>query len=286
MRTQLIFTLLLALASTILLASTTLEARTVTLRCSAGYSINVTIELHLVLTAEERERGDPTSHTETLSCPPDQTIELPDDAVPYDGLHAEWDMTDPNGNTTDGSLPAAPAPGDPPPGRYAVWGVHPSAPASYLCNSRSCIDDPVAPTFVQQGEFTIGSFDRGTTFDLITRVFDANTSSPVRDALVSVRKATDSNIAASGITDVSGVRKLTMEAGETYYIHVEAPGYGAHQSDSFQLLSNHEWRILMVPSSATSIDIRNLFLAWPGWLLIALVILVIVLVARLLRSRP
>lgn len=253
------------------------EAKTVTLRCSPGYTISVTIELHVVLTEAEREAGEASTWTRTLSCPPDQTFELPAHAQPYDGLHAEWDMTDPNGVDSSGSLPPAPGPNDPPPGRYAVWGSHPLAPTSYICNSRSCVEDPIAPTFIQPGEFVIGSYDEGSTFDLTTVVLDAKSMQPIPNSNVIIHLERDDSKSAEGSTGASGRKELSLKAGDTYYIQVESSGYFPQRSDSFQLFRDHEWRMLMMAESTAS---QNHPINWIVWPLLFLVFILVILIVR------
>jgi hypothetical protein len=263
-------------------ASTPAFAKTVTLRCAPGYTIDVTIELHIVLTEAEREAGESSSWTRTLSCPPDLTLDIPDRVVPYDGLHADWDMTAPDGTESSGSLPPAPAPGEPPPGHYAAWGTHPLAPRSYVCNSRTCVEDPVAPTFVQPGEFVIGDFDDGDVFDLTTVVLDAQTMLPVPNATVTIYRDSDSLRVARGTTEASGRRTLGVDAGGTYFIHVEGNGYSPQRSDAFQVFRAHEWRILLTPAPAggQQTPLGSLLSAWYPWIILLLLILLIVSALR------
>ncbi len=253
------------------------EAKTVTLRCSPGYTISVTFELHVVLTEAEREAGESDTWTRTLSCPPDQTIDIPAHAQPYDGIHAEWDMTDPNGAESSGSLPAAPAPNDPPPGRYAAWGVHYWAPTSYICNFRSCVEDPIAPTFMQPGEFVIGSYDEGSNFDLTTAVLDAKSMQAIPNATVTIHLEKDDSKSAEGMTGISGRKRLSLKAGGTYYIQVESLGYFSQRSDDFQLFRDHEWRMLMTADTATS---KSSSVNWLVWSLLLLVIILVIFIAR------
>lgn len=239
------------------------EAKSITLRCSPGYSVNITIRVHRVLTQSQRELGEVSSYTKTLSCPPDQTIQLIEDVeYPYDGLHANWDMTDPVGVNSNGVLPPRPGPFDPTPGEFAVWGVHPLAPKSYICNSRTCDVDPIAPTFIQPGEFVIGSYDDNATFDLTTVVLDANTTLPIPNASVTIHRNIDSSQAAQGITEPSGRSQLSLNAGDTYYIEVESSGYFPQRSDSFQIFRDHEWRMLLTSGAAMTTaneDVRGAY---------------------------
>ena len=277
----------------VLLGSTSTEAKTITLRCSPGYTIDVTIELHIVLTQEERELGLPSSWTESLSCPPDQTIDLPDEAQPYDGLHAEWTMTGPGGGPpTTGSLPPAPLAGEPAPGRYAYWGVRPGAPTSYICNSISCDPDPVAPTFIQTGEFVIGSYDEAVTFDLTTVVLDATTMLPISNASATIHRDADSSQVAQGFTAASGRSQSALPAGDTYYIQVDSSGYHPQRSDAFQIFRDHEWRMLLSPATSaiaisTGRTTSGSFLDnWYAWVILFLLVLIVILIARSRRTNP
>ena len=261
----------------LLCGSTFTNAKSITLRCAPGYTIEVTIELHVVLTEQEREDGESDTWTRVLSCPPDQTIELPAHAQPYDGLHADWDMTDPNNVDSSGSLPPAPGPNDPPPGRYAVWGVHPLAPTSYICNSLSCVEDPVAPTFMQAGEFIIGSYDDGANFDLTTLVLDGNSLQPISNASVSIHLEKDASKSTQGVTSNSGKSLLSLKAGDTYYIEVTRAGYFPQRSDAFQIFRDHEWKMLMTVNSTST---PSFFVSWIDWVLLLFVILLIIVIIR------
>jgi hypothetical protein len=218
--------------------------RRVRLHCSDGWSSSVTFTLH---------RSPPELHEElgpigpiTLSCPPDEEFIFPD-PLPgdYDGIHGDWDLTDPDGTTTSGSIPPDPRPGEAPPGFWAVWGVHPSSPSSYIFFvNGAVVEDPLAPSFIQPGESLLGTWDEGTNVNLTVRALEVGSRLPLAGASVAVRDA-NGIIAASGITDVDGSQTLNLAAGESYRIELEGTGYFPQVSDDFLMFADHAWTMLM-----------------------------------------
>jgi hypothetical protein len=264
----------------LLLSGGAAHAKVMTLKCTPGYSCQVTVTLR---TADGNQ-------THQLSCPPTSSIDLGN--LQYDGIQADFGITDPAGNTTSGTLPAGP--GSPPTytdnSGFAPWGSHPRSPRSYICDSVDCITDPAAPVFLQAGEFLLGEYTKGTNHELTAKVVDGATGSAIEGAGVKVVKA-DGSEAGAAKTRSDGQVEFKLPTGGEYSLRVEHKGFHPHASEEFQLLHDHAWTMRLIPDTrgpiVTPPPIQTQTPPDDGsrWVLIASILLLLIAMVFFVKSR-
>jgi len=125
----------------------------------------------------------------TVSCPPNGKRPVADDYNDI-SIHS-YTVTGPGGTIT----------GPPDPTKTQNLPVRP--PYSYLLTSVGVIEDPASPTFLQDGELLIGSFEEGTNSQLTVKVFDLDTKQAISGATVTAFNATTSLLYVQETTDSS-----------------------------------------------------------------------------------
>lgn len=263
----------LCLSILLLVVAIESQAKKVTLKCSRGYSVNITFKIWYPT--------DPSSFLSfTMNCPPTAVIDIPDG---YDGISVDagdGTMTAPDGTQTDLQLPS-PVDNSPLGSDLGVAPWPPNFPAhhSYIGTSTHWEEDPQAPPFIQDGELLLGEYEDGAIFPLTISVLDSRNNAPVEGVAVTIL-VPGGVIAASGTTDSNGRAVLNLAAGSNYQIKVDSAAYMPQVSDEFMVLGAHMWTMIMTPNAASRNQISIL-----TWGLVVLSVLLLLLIFSTRRTR-
>jgi len=265
----------LCLGILLFVATAEAEAKKVTLKCSRGYSVDITFKVWYPT--------DPSTFLSfRMQCPPTAVITIPDG---FNGISVEpgdGTMTAPDGTQTDLQLPS-PVDNSP---NGSDLGVAPWPPLfpghhSYIGSSAHWEDDPQAPPFIQDGELLLGEFDEGAVFPITVSALDSVNNIPVSGAAVSIL-IPDGSTAATGTTDGNGRIIFNLAAGGVYQIKVDTAAHMPQISDEFMILGVHMWTMVMTPIVSSSNPVTPL-----TWIFIILsVLLLIVLLFTRRRRTP
>lgn len=246
------------------------EAKKVTLKCSRGYSVDITFKVWYPT--------DPASfRTFHMTCPPTAKIDIPDG---YHGISVdpgEGTMTAPDGTQTDLQLPS-PVDNSP---NGSDLGVAPWPPLfpghhSYIGTSAHWEEDPQAPPFIQDGELLLGEYEDGAVFPLTVNILNSGTNVPISGAVVTaVTPGGESTPTVS--TNGNGRAIINLPAGEVYQIKVDAANFLPQVSDEFMILGNHMWTMVMTPDSISGN--RTSAFTW-SLLIVSLLLLMLLIFAR------